>query len=325
MTGPAPLVSVVVPVFNGAATIDETLASVLAQTFTDFELLVIDDGSTDATAQRVSALTDPRVQLHSFPNAGLAASRNRGIRLARGEFIAFIDADDLWTPDKLARQLEALRVEPSAALVYSLTDCIDEQGADLGPGSHVVAAGRVYERLLVWNALDSGSSALVRASALGHVGGFDESLPAAEDWDLWLRLAWAYPFACVPRADVRYRVHGRAMSSAIRRQEEACLQVFARAIARLPAGEARDRLRREGLANLNRYFTGRALGMNAGPASGWLAARYWWRYLRLAPAGVRDAGWLLRQAPRIVITALLPAALARPVLRGARWLVMRGR
>lgn len=311
MSARPPSVSVVVPVYNGAATIAGTLTSVLQQTFPDFELLVIDDGSTDATTAVVASFDDPRVALHSFENRGLAASRNRGVRLARGELIAFLDADDLWRPKKLARQVDALRAAPQAGLAYSFTDCIDERDRYLGPASHIAASGRVYEKLLVWNFLDSGSSAMVRAAALAEVGLFDESLPAAEDWDLWLRLAWHYPFVCIAEPDVLYRVHGSAMSSNIRRQEAACVRVFTAALDRLPEGPLREALRREGAANLNRYFTGRVLGTAGGPASGLLAGRYLWRYLRRAPAGVRDLRWALRQFGRILVTLLLPGRLAR--------------
>ena len=321
MSGAAPLVSVVVPVWNGERTLAATLASVLAQSHRHFELLVIDDGSTDGTAALVSGLAtgDPRVQLHRFENRGLAASRNRGIRLARGEFIAFVDADDLWQPARLERQLAALAAAPAAGLAYSLTDCIDDAGQRLGPGSHIVAAGRVYARLLAWNFMDSGSSALVRRAVFDEVGFFDESLPAAEDWDLWLRIAWRHEFACVPHADILYRISAGAMSSQITRQQHACEQVFATALARLPPGADRDALAREGRANLSRYFTARAL---AGGATR-LAFDYWWHFLRTTPAIGRDAAILLRLLARIGLAATLPAPLARRVSASAQRFMSR--
>lgn len=323
MNGAPPEVAVVLPVYNGAATVGATIASVLAQTHRDLELIVVDDGSTDATPAIAAAVADPRVRLHSFPNRGLAASRNRGIRLARSPFVAFIDADDLWTPGKLAAQLAALRARPDAALAYSWTDCIDEHDRRLGPGSHVTAEGRVYERLLAWNFLDNGSSALVRAEALARAGPFDETLPAAEDWDLWLRLAWAYPFACVPEAQVLYRVHGSAMSSAIERQEAACTRVFTAALERLPPSPAREALRREGTANLARYLTGRVLASATGPAGAALAARYWWRFVTHTPAPLATAGWSARQLLRILAAALLPRPVARALARALQPLLGR--
>ncbi len=319
MNAAAPRVSVVVPVWNGERTLGATLDSVLAQTCRDFELLVIDDGSTDGTAALVAALADrePRVQLHRFENRGLAASRNRGIRLARGAFVAFVDADDLWKPARLERQLAALAAAPAAGLAYSLTDCINDAGQRLGPGSHIVAEGRVYERLLAWNFLDSGSSVLVRRAVFDAAGLFDESLQAAEDWDLWLRIAWGHEFACVARADILYRISASAMSSQITRQQSACEQVFANALARLPPGAVRDALGCEGRANLSRYFTARAL---AGGAPR-LAFGYWWHFLRTTPTRGRDAAILLRLLARIGLAASLPAPLARRVGEGLQRLV----
>ena len=139
-----PRVSVVVPVFNGERTIAETIASALAQTFEDFELLLINDGSTDHSSEIVRGFDDHRIQIHTFPNAGLSASRNRGIARSRGEFVVFLDADDLWEPRKLEAQVQALDNDPEAALVYTWVDFISEQGADLGPGLRVEAHGMAF-------------------------------------------------------------------------------------------------------------------------------------------------------------------------------------
>src|SRR4028119_812278 len=110
------LISVIIPVYNGEKTIQETIESVLNQTFTDFELIVINDGSQDATLEIVERIQDSRLKVLSYPNAGQAASRNRGLSHASGEYISFIDADDLWTPDKLEAQLRALQDNPQAAV-----------------------------------------------------------------------------------------------------------------------------------------------------------------------------------------------------------------
>ena len=116
-------ISVVIPAYNAAKTISETIDSVRRQTFTDFELIVINDGSSDHTAELVNAVADDRLQLFSYENGGLPVARNRGIDRASGEFIAFLDADDLWTPDKLELQLEALQKHPEAGVAYSWTRC----------------------------------------------------------------------------------------------------------------------------------------------------------------------------------------------------------
>ncbi len=314
-----PLITVVIPVWNGAQTIERTLASALAQTFTDFEVLVINDGSTDSTVERVQRCSDPRVQVHHFSNAGLAASRNRGIALARGEFIAFLDADDLWPPHKLARQLAALRDHPEAALAYGFSDCVDADDRYIGHGSHLEHSGRVYEQLLIANFLDNGSTPLVRASALGTSGVFDETLPAAEDWDLWLRLAWHFDVRCVPEVLTLYRVHGQSMSTNLPRQEAACLRVLEAGLARLPAGSHRDTLEAECRMMLNRYLAGRALATAPDRPAARHALRYVAGYLRWARLGLSAEGrehlvWSTTQSIRACLVLLLPAALAHRVL-----------
>ena len=128
----------VIPAYNAAATIRETLQSVLAQSLTDLEVIVIDDGSTDQTAHVLRAFEDPRLRILSFPNGGLAASRNRGIQHARARFISFLDADDIWTPDKLQAQWEALAKDADKGVSYSWTDYISETGQHLYPGSHAL-------------------------------------------------------------------------------------------------------------------------------------------------------------------------------------------
>lgn len=320
-TGKAPLVSVVIPVWNGAATIERTLASALAQTFGDIEVLVINDGSTDDTAERVARCTDPRVQRHDFSNAGLAASRNRGIRLARGEFIAFLDADDLWRPRKLELQLAALRARPAAALAYGFSDCIDADDRDIGRGSHIECSGKVYEQLLHANFLDNGSTPLVRAAALATSGVFDETLPAAEDWDLWLRLAWHFEVVCVPEPLTLYRVHGQSMSGNLPRQEAACLRVLNAALDRLPPGPHRDELRAECLMMINCYLAGRALSTATAPdrRAALRALRYVAGYLRWAKLGLHAEGrrhlaWGATQSVRAGIVLLLPRRLAHRLL-----------
>ncbi|MGL5192222.1 MAG: glycosyltransferase family 2 protein, partial [Chroococcales cyanobacterium] len=141
-----PTISVIIPAYNAEKTIQETIESVLNQTFPDFELIVINDGSTDRTLEIVSGLTDSRLQVFSFPNSGPQKSRNRGISLATGDYLSFIDADDLWTPDKLERQLQSLQEHPEAAVVYSWTDFIDESGQPLPGGHHFKFTNHVHER-----------------------------------------------------------------------------------------------------------------------------------------------------------------------------------
>ena len=227
-----PIITVAIPVYNGAKTIRATLDSILQQSLADIEIVVIDDGSTDDTVSVVRQIDDSRIRLMSYPNQGLAASRNRGIQQSQCEFISFIDADDLWTPDKLRDQLAVLRPNPTAAVAYSWTDCVDCSGDFCRRGSHISAQGNVYDKLLLGNFLDSGSNALFRKSVFDTVGQFDESLKAAEDWDMFLRIACDHEFMAVSNVQVLYRLSAQSMSTNLSRQEQESLRVLKHSFAR---------------------------------------------------------------------------------------------
>ena len=195
----SPLVSVIVPVFNAETTLPDTVDSIRRQSFQNFELIVIDDGSTDGTLEWLRSVRDDRLRVFSYPNGGLAVARNRGIERARGEFISFIDSDDLWTPEKLALQLEALHQQPEAALAYSWTAFVDQHGDFLFVKEASCCEGDVYAELLRHCFVANGSNILVRTSCALAVGGFDTALPRAADWDFCLRVAASWRFAVVPR------------------------------------------------------------------------------------------------------------------------------
>jgi glycosyltransferase involved in cell wall biosynthesis len=185
-----PLVSVVIPTFNRAALLAEALASVTAQTFRNFEILVVDDGSTDETPATLVNYQGVKV-LHHPTRRGVAAARNSGIAAARGEWLAFLDSDDLWLPEKLARQLAYLQDRPGL-LICQTDETWVRQGVGVNkPLSHRKKAGRIFlpslDRCLV-----SPSAVILHRRLLHDFGGFDEDLPAAEDYDLWLRLTWRF-------------------------------------------------------------------------------------------------------------------------------------
>ena len=159
-------ISVIIPVFNGEQTIEETINSILDQTFQDIEIIIINDGSTDATLEIVENISDSRIKIFSYPNAGLSASRNRGIDRAKGEYISFIDADDLWTPDKLELQWQALQKNPQAAVAYSWTDYIDESSKFIKSGRRITINGDAFSKLLITNFLENGSNPLIRFKKL---------------------------------------------------------------------------------------------------------------------------------------------------------------
>jgi glycosyltransferase involved in cell wall biosynthesis len=217
----SPLVSVVVPAFNAAKTIDETLWSVREQTYSNLEILVVDDGSIDDTALHVEehARRDHRVHLIRQENGGVAAARNRGIAAAKGDFIAPIDADDLWIPTKIEKQMmEMLSAGPSCGLVYTWQARIDKQGRITSLAYRKCIEGDVFTRMLFENILGCGSTALIRKQAILESGGYDTSLRArgaqgCEDYKLYLQISERYEFAVVKEHLTGYRRTPRAMST----------------------------------------------------------------------------------------------------------------
>ena len=216
-----PLVSVVVPAFNAARTILETLHSVSQQSYRNLEVTVVNDGSTDETADIVRnySRADPRVRMLSKPNGGVASARNEGIKASRSEFIAFIDADDLWHPTKIAKQLNVLLAGgPDMALVYSPFRLIDADGKVLASPHKYGVNGWVLYRHFYSNIVGNGSALLIRKRVLKEFGGFDtwlrrEGAEGCEDLLLQLRIAAHYRFGEVSEYLVGYRRLEDNMSS----------------------------------------------------------------------------------------------------------------
>lgn len=229
-----PTISVVVPAYNAESTILKTITSVQQQTFADFELIIINDGSTDGTLDLLNTLEDSRLKIFTYENGGLSVARNRGISRARGEFIAFLDADDLWTSDKLELQLAALQQHPEAGVAYSWTHFMDEQGESFHADKPLFFEGNVYPQLLVHNFLASGSNPLIRRQAIESVGEFNPSVSGAADWDYWLRLAARWPFAVVPKPQIFYRQSSSSMSSRVDFMEGCQIQVIEQAFLSVP-------------------------------------------------------------------------------------------
>lgn len=258
----APLVSVIVPARDAGPTVVDTLESVRRQTVTDLEVIVVDDGSTDDTVARVARVTDPRITLVSFPGAGLSTARNRGMARARGAYLSFIDADDLWTPDKLELQLEALGRRADAGVAYSWTYEIDPAGRPLGPHPPVRHEGDVYASMLLGFFVGSGSNALLRRAVIETVGEFDPGLQGVEDWEYFLRAAARWPFVVVPRYQILYRQSPHSLSSRVEVMREQALQVVERAFASAPADL--QGLKPRSLAHVHRYLARIALTREAG-------------------------------------------------------------
>ncbi|MEA5622624.1 glycosyltransferase family 2 protein [Nostoc sp. UHCC 0251] len=210
---PKPKVSVVIPAYNAMAYLPETLDSVLKQTFADFEVLIINDGSTDRIVSWASEIIDSRVKLISQENQGLSGARNTGIDHAQGKYIAFLDADDVWEPTKLEKQVCCFQENPDAGVVYTWSLLVDEHGKPTGRIFASQLEGQVWGQLLVeMDVISNGSSAVVRRDCFEAVGVFDRNLAAAADLDMWLRIAAKYPFAVVKEPLTLYRQHSSSMS-----------------------------------------------------------------------------------------------------------------
>ena len=202
-----PQVSVIIPTYKHQDLILETLDSVFAQTFTDYEVIVINDGSPDDTAKVLRPLAEAgRIRYTEQGNGGQAAARNRGIALAEGEFIALLDDDDLWPPDKLEWQVAALRAAPEAVLAYGYSEAFGDKPSIELPGRDT-PNGDVEAAFLRQNWITTPGQTLIRASALKQIGSFDPQLWGVDDWDLYIRLAGIGAFLYKKKVALHYRVH----------------------------------------------------------------------------------------------------------------------
>ena len=210
-----PLVTVLIPTFNYAHYLPESVASVAQQTFRDFEVVVVDDGSVDDTAAVVAGLECPNLRyVRHEQNRGLPAARNTGLAIARGRYVALLDADDVMKPSNLARKVEVLERHRDVALVHGPVEPMDDRGRPLGRtranGHEEIRIENLFPKILHGN-LIACSSVLARKEAIDELGGFDPRLRYAEDWDLWVRLSHRFKFAYLPEPLVRYRIHVASM------------------------------------------------------------------------------------------------------------------
>jgi glycosyltransferase involved in cell wall biosynthesis len=231
-----PLVSVIIPAFNAEVVLADTLASARQQTYSNIEVIVVDDGSTDGTVEvaRRFAEMDKRFRWFQQANAGSAVARNKAIKQSSGELIAFLDADDIWLPGKVHAQLELLRSDPRANLIFS--NCwIWDGKRDYGlrhSTRRKFPEGDVTAKLIGWD-LFATSSVVIRRDLLDRVGIFDPELKNAQDWDLWLRIAetglWARG---VWEPQMRYRIWPGNVSANKVRANTYFVRLFEKAVAR---------------------------------------------------------------------------------------------
>jgi glycosyltransferase involved in cell wall biosynthesis len=231
-----PSVSVIIPTYNGGKYILDAVNSVLRQTHAPLEIIVVDDGSREDILQVLSPVSRHITYIRQ-DNAGPAAARNRGIRAAKGEFIAFLDDDDLWHPTKLEAQMRRMHGAPDCGLVYSYPILIDENGSIIfNELPRTCPSGYVYYDFLRQNRINTSSTVLLRASVLDRVGFFDENLYVCEDYDLWLRISRDHKVIFCSEAVIFYRQSTTGVSKNNYNHLNGCLYVMNKTVEQLIKG-----------------------------------------------------------------------------------------
>ncbi len=276
-----PIISIIVPAYNAQKTIFKTIESVRQQTHTDWELIIINDGSTDDTSQIAKSIEDSRIRVFDYPNGGVAMARNRGIEQATGDYIAFLDADDTWTFDKLELQLKALQQNPQAGVAYSWTYFLYEATGVCSPSEPVYHQGNVYTELLSNNFLCSGSNPLIRSEAINCIGFFDPSFPHCADWDYYLRLATKYEFVVVPQHQIYYLQSANSMTSKIGAIEKQLAAMLDKTYQTVPS--QLQHLRKRSQVWIYQYCTQQYLEYGKDSQSIIRAFSYLWRAFLLHP------------------------------------------
>jgi len=250
-----PLVSVIIPNYNYAHYLPQAINSVLAQTYSQVEIIVIDDGSTDDSVTVLRSYGD-RIRWLKQPNQGVSAARNVGAHNTKGELVAFLDADDFWLPEKLERQVQLFLADPELGLVHCGVEEIDDNGARLrlrldGRDGWVATDMLLFDRAVM---LGGGSGLVVRRSDFEALGGFDTSLSTSADWEFFYRMATHARVGFVPIPLLKYRVHGSNMHTNVRALEHDMLIGYEKAFscnsAELPE------LRRRCYGNLHMVLAG---------------------------------------------------------------------
>ena len=230
-------VSVIIPTYNHQDYVLQTLDSVFAQTFRDYEIIVVNDGSPDASAQRLEPLAQAgKISYIEQPNAGQAAARNRGLAQARGEFIAFLDDDDLWPTDKLQWQVAFLDDNPEVAVVGGSVQNINGEGSNQGKA-------QFHDRPITFGSLFSGcpfvspGQTLIRTTLLKEIGGLDEKLWGVDDFDLWFRVLQKETISAQPQLSLYYRYHSSNASNDISKMFDNILKVVNKHLPNAPAAK----------------------------------------------------------------------------------------
>lgn len=228
------VLSVIIPVYNSENSVFQTLESVLAQTYRHFEIIIVDDGCTDTSIDICKSFADPRIKIIHQQNRGLAGARNTGIRHAQGEYLAFVDSDDLWLPQKLEKHLQHFARSPKVGVSFSRSSFIDDQGKPLGIYQMPKLCNITPEYLFCRNPISNGSSVVIRRAVLDEIKFqenlygkvedfyFDDSFRQSEDIECWLRIALQtnWQIEGIPEALTLYRVNMGGLSANILKQYE---------------------------------------------------------------------------------------------------------
>ncbi|MFN0140822.1 MAG: glycosyltransferase family 2 protein [Pyrinomonadaceae bacterium] len=250
-----PLVSVIIPNYNYANYVCEAINSALDQTYENLEIIVVDDGSADNSAEIFKGYGDKITTIFQ-QNAGVSAARNNGVKHSSGEYVAFLDADDFWLPQKIEKQVNLFESEKDLGLVHVGVEEIDANGNMLrtrldGMSGAVSREFLLFERSVV---LGGGSGFALPRRIFDEVGGFDLDLQTSADWDLFFRVSRAYNIGFVPDVLLKYRIHGSNMHGNIKRMEREMLYGFEKAFADKSADI--QRIKRKAYGNLHKTLAG---------------------------------------------------------------------
>ncbi len=242
----SPLVTVLMPVCDGERFLREAIESILCQTFSDFEFLIIDDASTDSSRAIINGYDDPRIRLLvNDCNIGVTRTLNRGIQEARGRYLARMDADDISVPERLEQQLKRFEAHPECAVVTSFASIIDDDSTTIGHMISDFSPPELDRMLQLRNRLVHGA-VMMRCDIVRRLGAYDESMRRSQDYDLWLRISDEYPIHTVPELLYAWRQHGDGITSlhrdeqvryATRARDAALVRRMNRVIARLREGQ----------------------------------------------------------------------------------------
>jgi glycosyltransferase involved in cell wall biosynthesis len=307
-----PTISVVIPTLNRAALLPDAIRSVLAQTRSDFELLVVDDGSQDDTVSVVDefAASDGRIRLLRQPRTmGISAALNRALAEARGTFVGRVDSDDIWLPDFLAATTACLEARPAAGVVYTRASAMDRHGKPLPKlaraqrGGPMARPGDAFGSLLLGD-FTCNIAMLARRECFERVGGYDETLIANEDWDVWVRIARHAPFVFLDRVLARYRMHPGSItnpnSARVLEVAQSRLRVLDKAFADPTLPASLRALERTAYCNAHLHAGQRLLHAGHPRPS-----------LRQFMRAFEVSGGTAKAAPKVAWAALSPVGLAR--------------